>query len=148
MHTTLIYNICMTKHSHFPYTSTYSSTPHNTTENTTSITSTTQTHNILQHCKAKNPLSSTTDSTQRPLHNGLYTTASTQRPLHNGLYITASIQRPLHNGLLFATNIYFKLRSLLFIIVTTNTFRYNIHTTTVIVIYLTHNKCYESRSEL
>ena len=43
--------ICMTKHSHSPYTSTYCSTPHNT-ENTTSITSPTQTHNILQHSKA------------------------------------------------------------------------------------------------
>ena len=29
-HKTQTYNICMTKHSHFPYTSTYSSTPHNT----------------------------------------------------------------------------------------------------------------------
>ena len=27
---TQTYNICMTKHSHSPYTSTYSSTPHNT----------------------------------------------------------------------------------------------------------------------
>ena len=27
-HKTQIYNICMTKHSHFPYTSTYSSTRH------------------------------------------------------------------------------------------------------------------------
>ena len=45
------YNICMTKHSHFPYTSIYSSTPHNT--NTTSIISPTQTHSIFQHSKAK-----------------------------------------------------------------------------------------------
>ena len=37
--------------SHFPYTSTYISTPHNT--NRKSIISTTQTHNILQHSKAK-----------------------------------------------------------------------------------------------
>ena len=29
-HKTQTYNICMTKHSHFPYTTTYSSTPHNT----------------------------------------------------------------------------------------------------------------------
>ena len=29
-HTTHIYNICMTKHSHFLYTITYSLTPHNT----------------------------------------------------------------------------------------------------------------------
>ena len=29
-HKTQTYNICMTKHSHSPYTSTYSSTPHNT----------------------------------------------------------------------------------------------------------------------
>ena len=29
-HKTQIYNTCMTKHSHFPYTSSYSSTPHNT----------------------------------------------------------------------------------------------------------------------
>ena len=34
------------------------------TENTTSITSTTQTHNILQHSKAKNPLYLTTAATQ------------------------------------------------------------------------------------
>ena len=29
-HKTQTYNICMTKHSHSPYTSTYSPTPHNT----------------------------------------------------------------------------------------------------------------------
>ena len=29
-HKTQTYNICMTKHAHSPYTSTYSSTPHNT----------------------------------------------------------------------------------------------------------------------
>ena len=46
-HKTQTSNICMTKHSHFPYTSTYSSTPHNTTENTTFITSLTQTNTIL-----------------------------------------------------------------------------------------------------
>ena len=45
----------MTKHSYFPYTSTYSSTIQ--TENTISITSLTQTHNILQHSKAKNTIS-------------------------------------------------------------------------------------------
>ena len=45
------YNIYMTKHSHFPYTSTYSLTI--PTENTTSITSHTQTNNILQHPKYK-----------------------------------------------------------------------------------------------
>ena len=50
-HKTQTYNICMTKHSHFQYASTYSSTPHNTRENAKSITSTTQTHNILQHSK-------------------------------------------------------------------------------------------------
>ena len=32
-HKTQTYNICMTKHSHSPYTSTYSSTPHNTNKN-------------------------------------------------------------------------------------------------------------------
>ena len=31
---TQIYNICMTKHSHFPYTSNYSFTPHNTNKKT------------------------------------------------------------------------------------------------------------------
>ena len=58
----------MTKHSHSPYTSTYSSTPHNTNKNTTSITSPTQTHNILQHSKAKNPLFLTTAATQQTSH--------------------------------------------------------------------------------
>ena len=33
-HKTQTYNICMTKHSHPPYTSIYSSTPHNTNRNT------------------------------------------------------------------------------------------------------------------
>ena len=47
------YNICMTKHSHFPYTSSYSSTPHTTNRNTLSITSLTQTYNIFQHFKGK-----------------------------------------------------------------------------------------------
>ena len=46
--------ICMTKRSYFPYTSTYSSTIQ--TENTTSITPLTQTHNILQHSKLKNTI--------------------------------------------------------------------------------------------
>ena len=55
----------MTKHSHFPYTSTYSSTPHNT--NTTSMTSLTQIYNILQHSKAKKTLYLTTDTTQHIL---------------------------------------------------------------------------------
>ena len=36
----------MTKHSHSPYTSTYSSTPHNTNRK----------HNILQHSKAQKPI--------------------------------------------------------------------------------------------
>ena len=51
-HKTQTYNICMTKHSHSPYTSTYSSRLTIQTENTTSITSPTQTHNIFQHSKA------------------------------------------------------------------------------------------------
>ena len=50
----------MTKHSHFPYTSTYISTIQ--TDNTTSITSLTQTYNILQHSEA-------TNISSRPLHN-------------------------------------------------------------------------------
>ena len=58
-------NICMTKHSYFPYTSTYSSTRHSTTENTTSITPLTQTYNILQHSKAKK---------NTIFNNGRYTT--------------------------------------------------------------------------
>ena len=58
------YNICMTKHSYFPYTRTYSSPRHNT-KYTTSITSLTQTYNIIQHSKAKNTLSSTTPATQQ-----------------------------------------------------------------------------------
>ena len=53
----------MTKHSHSPHTRTYSSTPHNA--NTTSITLSTQTHNILQHSKAKQPTI---------FNNGRYTT--------------------------------------------------------------------------
>ena len=70
---TQTYNICMTKHSHFPYTSTYSSTPHNT--NTTSITSSTQTHNIPQHSKAKNTI----------FNNGRYTvtTSDTKPNMHH-----------------------------------------------------------------
>ena len=63
-HKTQTYNICMTKHLYFPYTSTYSSTRHNTNKNTTSITPLTQTYNILQHSKAKNTI----------FNNGRYTT--------------------------------------------------------------------------
>ena len=55
----------MTKHSYFPYTSTYSSTRHNTNKNTISITPLTQTYNILQHSKAKKTLSLTTVATQQ-----------------------------------------------------------------------------------
>ena len=54
----------MTKHSYFPYTSTYSSTRHNTNKNTTSITPLTQTYSILQHSKAKNTI----------FNNGRFTT--------------------------------------------------------------------------
>ena len=54
--------IYMTKHSQSPYTA-----PRLTiqTENTTSITSSTQTHNILQHFKAKKTLFLTTTTTQQ-----------------------------------------------------------------------------------
>ena len=57
----------MTKHSYSPYTSTYSSTPHNTNRkhNIHHITSPTQTHNILQHSKAKK---------NTIFNNGRYTT--------------------------------------------------------------------------
>ena len=49
------------------YTSTYSSTPHNTNRkhNIHHITSPTQTHNILQHSKAKKTLFLTTAATQQ-----------------------------------------------------------------------------------
>ena len=56
----------MTKHSHSPYTSTYSSTPHNT--NRKHITSLTQTHNILHHSKAKKHYFLTTAATQQHSH--------------------------------------------------------------------------------
>ena len=51
-HKTQTYIICMTKHSYFPYTSTYRIQ----TQNTTSVTSPTQTYNILQHSKVKNTI--------------------------------------------------------------------------------------------
>ena len=54
----------MTKHSYFPYTSTYGSTRRNINRNTTSITHLTQTYNILKHSKTKNTI----------LNNGRYTT--------------------------------------------------------------------------
>ena len=54
----------MTKHSHFPYTSTYSSTPHNRNRKHNIITSPTQTYNIIQYSQAKNTIFS----------NGRYTT--------------------------------------------------------------------------
>ena len=56
------YNICMMKHSHFPYTSTYSSTSHSTNRkhNIHHIHYT----NILKHSKAKHLYLK-----QRPLHN-------------------------------------------------------------------------------
>ena len=53
----------MTKHSHSPYTSTYSSTPHNTNRKHNIHHIPTQTDNILQHSKAKT-LFLTTAATQ------------------------------------------------------------------------------------
>ena len=74
-HKTQTYNICMTKHSYFPYTRTYSSTRHNTNKNTISITPLTQTHNILQHSKAKTTtLSLTTAATQQTFQHTITTT--------------------------------------------------------------------------
>ena len=63
-HKTQAYTICITKHSHFPYTSTYSSTIHNTNRkhNIHHIPNTTIQHTvILQGFK--------TPSSKRPLHN-------------------------------------------------------------------------------
>ena len=65
--------ICMTKHSYFPYTSTYSSTRHKTNKNTTSITPLTQPYNIPQHSKAKNII----------FNNGRYTTNIHTDPHNN-----------------------------------------------------------------
>ena len=63
---TQTYNICMTKHSYFPYTSTYSSTHHNTNRkhniHYTTYTSTQHTSTIQS--KAKNTI----------FNNGCYTT--------------------------------------------------------------------------
>ena len=64
----------LTKHSHFPYTSTYSSTIQ--TENTTSITSNTQTYNI--HFNTPRLKKNTHYFQQRPLQN-----KHSHRPQHS-----------------------------------------------------------------
>ena len=53
-HKTQTYNICMTKHSYFPYTSTYSSMRHNT--NRKHNVHHTPYTNILQHSRLKNTI--------------------------------------------------------------------------------------------
>ena len=65
-HKTQTYNICMTKHSYFPYTNTCSITRHNT-DRKHSIHHTPCT-DILQHYKAKKTLSLTTSATQQTSH--------------------------------------------------------------------------------
>ena len=58
-------NICMTKNSHFPYTSTYSSTPHNTNRKH-NIHHTPYTHTTYFNTpQLKNPLFSTMAATQQ-----------------------------------------------------------------------------------
>ena len=58
------YNICMTKHTHFPYTSTYSSMPHNTNRK----------HNIY-HIPYTNTQHTSTPKAQKPIfNNGCYST--------------------------------------------------------------------------
>ena len=66
---TQTYNICMTKHSHFSYTTTYSSTPHNTNRkhNIHHIHYT----NIHYTSRFKNPLFLTTVATQQTLSLGI-----------------------------------------------------------------------------
>ena len=66
----------MTKHSHSPYTSTYSSTPHNTNIKHNIHTSSTQTHNILQHSRAKITLFLTTPATQQTFPQTLTVTTT------------------------------------------------------------------------
>ena len=53
------FHICMTKLSHFPYSSTYSSTPHNTNR---------KHNNILQYSKSKNTPSTTVAKQQKFPH--------------------------------------------------------------------------------
>ena len=65
-HKTQTYNICMTKHSHSPYTSTYSSTPHNTNRK----------HNIHHIPYTNTQHTSTLQGLKKPtiFNNGRYTT--------------------------------------------------------------------------
>ena len=58
----------MTKHSYFPYTSTYTSRVTMLTENTTSITSLTQPTSYFNTPRLKNALSLTTAATQQTFH--------------------------------------------------------------------------------
>ena len=66
-HKTQTYNVCMTKHSYFPYTSTYSSTRHNTnkTQHPSHPIHKHTTDNILQHSNAIKTSSLTTAATQQ-----------------------------------------------------------------------------------
>ena len=77
----------MTKHSYFPYTSTYSSTRHNTNRKH-NIHHTPYT-NILQHSKAKKTLSLTTAATQQTLPQT--PTQSLQQTFKNMRHIHTSI---------------------------------------------------------
>ena len=65
-HKTQTYNICMTKHSHFLYTSTYTSTPHNTNiKHNSQHTPYTNIQPTSTLQGSQNPLSLTTAATQK-----------------------------------------------------------------------------------
>ena len=68
----------MTKHSHFPYTSTYPTAASQYKQKTQHLSHPhTQTHNIRQHSKAKKTLFSTTTTTQQTFPESLQQTCAT-----------------------------------------------------------------------
>ena len=69
----LTYNICMPKHSHFPYTSTYSSTPHNTNRK----------HNIHHTHYTNTQHTSTFQAKNTIINNGGYTNTFLQTSTHS-----------------------------------------------------------------
>ena len=75
----------MTKHSYFPYTSTYISTRHNTNKNTTCIIPLIQTYSIRQHSKAQKPtiFNNVRCTTNIPTYPHTITTTDIKTNLHH-----------------------------------------------------------------
>ena len=105
----------MTKHSYFPYTSTYSSMRHNTNKKTQHPSQPlTQTYNILQHSKAKK---------NTMFNNGRYTTNIPTDP-----YLTRCNACPNQDKYIILTQIIFRQSQRQITSITTMLTMYHSHT--------------------